>query len=257
MSEPQAPDATPATSPGALLRQARERKGVTLQALSEATKVAVSRLEALEADRWAALPDLAYARNLAHTVCRALETDPSVVMAGLPAATRHALERVDEGLHEPFREHTERSRAGPSGTQVARVVAALAAAVLAWIVFGSSAVSRLWALVDTPSGLAVAPAPGAGASAAMAGAPEAGRAAGGDALRLQASAECWVEIVDRDGRVVASRTLAAGESIDIDAALPLRLTLGNARAAEVLLRGQPVDLGAHTNDNNVARLELR
>jgi cytoskeleton protein RodZ len=94
------------------------------------------------------------------------------------------------------------------------------------------------------------------ASSAQTAAAEAGRAAGGDSLRLVASAETWVEILDGDGRAVLSRTLLAGEALELDAALPLRLTLGNARATEVLLRGQAIDLLPHTREN-VARLELR
>ena len=256
-----APAPAPASSPGAMLRQARERRGLTLSALSQATKVPVSRLEALEADRWETMPDAAYVRNLAHTVCRALEVDPAPVLAGLPAPVRVPLERVDEGLHAPFREPLERSRSGPSGRTV-RVAAAivLAAAVVgaAWVMGAFAGVASLLSGEGAAARLAVAAGPSnPAASAALAAAAEAGRAAGSDGLRLTASAETWVEIVDGDGRVVLSRTLAAGDAIDLDAALPLRLTLGNARVTEVLLRGQAIDLAPHTRENNVARLELR
>jgi cytoskeleton protein RodZ len=260
MNDAQTAAGSPASSPGALLRQAREGRGLTVQALSQATKVSATRLEALEADRWETLPDLAYVRNLAHTVCRALEVDPAPVLAGLPAAARHALERVDEGLHAPFREPVERSRTGLSrrtvvtAISIAIVLAALAAAwgtgalaglVRAWNGGASAARGGVGTLAANPA-----------ASSAQTAAAEAGRAAGGDSLRLVASAETWVEILDGDGRAVLSRTLLAGEALELDAALPLRLTLGNARATEVLLRGQAIDLLPHTREN-VARLELR
>lgn len=75
-------------------------------------------------------------------------------------------------------------------------------------------------------------------------------------LRLRASAETWIEVRDRDGQLLLSRTLAAGESAGLDGALPLRVTIGNADATQVVFRGQPVPLPAATRDN-VARIELR
>jgi cytoskeleton protein RodZ len=137
---------------------------------------------------------------------------------------------------------------------IAIVLAALAAAwgtgalaglVRAWNGGASAARGGVGTLAANPA-----------ASSAQTAAAEAGRAAGGDSLRLVASAETWVEILDGDGRAVLSRTLLAGEALELDAALPLRLTLGNARATEVLLRGQAIDLLPHTREN-VARLELR
>jgi len=46
-----------------------------------------------------------------------------------------------------------------------------------------------------------------------------------------------------------------GESVGVDGALPLRLTIGNAAATQLVFRGRPVDLSANTHDN-VARLQL-
>ena len=72
---------------------------------------------------------------------------------------------------------------------------------------------------------------------------------------MRAGAESWVEVRDRHGAVLLSRTLAAGESAGIDGAVPLRLTIGNAEQTQVLFRGQPVTLSAMRD--NVARLELK
>ena len=93
-----------ATSPGRLLREARERQGLHIAALAAAIKVAPKKLEALEADRFDALPDATFTRALAQTVCRALKTDPAPVMRLLPPPRGHRLETVGEGLNTPFRE---------------------------------------------------------------------------------------------------------------------------------------------------------
>ena len=75
-------------------------------------------------------------------------------------------------------------------------------------------------------------------------------------LALRASGASWVEIRDRDGRSLLSRTLNAGETIGVDGALPLKVVIGNADVMQLSFRGQPVPLGAATKDN-VARLELK
>lgn len=91
-------------TPGAMIRAAREAKGMHLTVLSAATKVPRAKLEALEADRLDAMPDVAYTRALAHTVCRVLGVDPAPVLAGLPAAPGLPAEAIDEGLKQPFRQ---------------------------------------------------------------------------------------------------------------------------------------------------------
>ena len=104
MSEVSSTQPSPKPTAGALLRQARQARGLHLMALSASLKVAPGRLEAMEEDRWHDLPDAAYARALAHTVSRALGIDPQPVLSSLPAASQPRLETLDEGLDEPFRE---------------------------------------------------------------------------------------------------------------------------------------------------------
>ena len=96
-------DERPAVSAGTLLRRTREHKGTSIAALATALKVAPAKLEALEADRLDALPDLAFARALAQTVCRHLQLDPSPVLAALPRPSgQQRLEQVAQGLNTPF-----------------------------------------------------------------------------------------------------------------------------------------------------------
>lgn len=99
-----APSSADAAGAGALLRKAREAQGLQLAALAAAIKVTPAKLEALEAGRLGELPDLTFARALAQTVCRALKTDATPVLALMPGATPSRLERVDEGLNTPMPE---------------------------------------------------------------------------------------------------------------------------------------------------------
>ena len=92
-----------AVSAGALLRRAREHKGTSLAALATALKVAPGKLEALEADRLDALPDLAFARALAQSICRQLHVDAAPILAALPRPSgQQRLEQVAQGLNTPF-----------------------------------------------------------------------------------------------------------------------------------------------------------
>ena len=93
-----------ALSAGALIRAAREKRGLHVAALAASIKVSPRKLEALEADRYAELPDLTFTRALAHTVCRALKVDPEPVLAKLPqAGDLPKLAQVGGGLNAPFR----------------------------------------------------------------------------------------------------------------------------------------------------------
>ena len=97
-------------SAGAMLRAAREKRGLHIAALAASIKVSPRKLEALEADRHAELPDLTFTRALAQTVCRALKTDAEPVLAKLPrAGDLPKLAQVGGGLNAPFR--------GPPGSR--------------------------------------------------------------------------------------------------------------------------------------------
>ncbi len=72
------------SSPGAILRSARENADVHLAALSANLKVSVKQLEALEADQFDQLLEPVFARALAAKVCRFLKIDSEPVLALMP-----------------------------------------------------------------------------------------------------------------------------------------------------------------------------
>lgn len=79
---------------------------------------------------------------------------------------------------------------------------------------------------------------------------------GSGLLRLSATADSWIEVLDAQGQAVFSRILSRGEAVAVDAAPPLRVRVGNAAGTSVAFRGQSYDLAPYTRDN-VARIELR
>lgn len=79
-------------------------------------------------------------------------------------------------------------------------------------------------------------------------------AAGGHALTLTASADCWFEITDAGGNRVDSGLLHAGDSHTWHSAGALHVTVGNADGVRVTLDGQPFAL-APFRRANVARFD--
>lgn len=98
----------PPLSAGALLRQAREAAGMHVAALAVALKVPVSKLEALESDRYDQLPDAVFVRALASSVCRTLRIDATPVLERLPQTQAPRLNPDDAGINTPFRAQNER-----------------------------------------------------------------------------------------------------------------------------------------------------
>jgi cytoskeleton protein RodZ len=91
---------------GAMLRGAREKRGLHIAALAAAIKVPQRKLEALENDRYEELLDLTFTRALAQTVCRSLKIDAQPVLDRLPQpeGASPKLQHVSNGLNAPFRD---------------------------------------------------------------------------------------------------------------------------------------------------------
>jgi cytoskeleton protein RodZ len=85
--------------------------------------------------------------------------------------------------------------------------------------------------------------------------PVAPAAASAPRAQLTARDATWVQVTDANGQVLVSRTLKAGEVVDLEGSRPLRLRIGNVQGTELLDRGQKVDLASRTRDN-VLNLEL-
>jgi cytoskeleton protein RodZ len=281
-------------SAGAMLRAAREKRGLHIAALAASIKVSPRKLEALEADRHAELPDLTFTRALAHTVCRALKVDAAPVLAKLPlAGDMPRLAQVGGGINTPFR--AARGSRDPADFTFHRrpvfwatllvLAGALALAFLpeAWMPWrfagagsaparapAASAVSSVVATAalpaaSTPAVAAPPSLPAASSAAApvlietVHSAPPPSLAGSASAtagvLAVRTTAESWVEVQDARGQSLLSRTVQPGETVGLDGALPLRLTIGNAAVTQLTFRGQPVDLTPSTRDN-IARLQL-
>ena len=125
-SEEQAP--TPAqTTAGALLRQAREAARMQLPVMAATLKVPQRKLEALEADDYAAFPDHVFMRALAMGMCRTLHIEVDPVLALLPRTEIKSLANTGPGINEAVKVRSSFKVTGTSldsGNSSSRKIAA-------------------------------------------------------------------------------------------------------------------------------------
>ena len=98
-------------------------------------------------------------------------------------------------------------------------------------------------------------APSAPAPAGTAAQPQAPVAAGEGLVSLKFTADCWVQVTDASGKVIASGLKRAGDSLDARGKAPMELRLGFARGAQVTYNGAAVDVTPHIS-GETARLKL-
>lgn len=79
--------------------------------------------------------------------------------------------------------------------------------------------------------------------------------AGHGQVSLQFAADCWIQLSDAQGQVLASGLKRAGEQLTLTGQAPLELRLGYARGASVSYNGQAIDLAPFTH-GETARVRL-
>ncbi|MDP9903024.1 helix-turn-helix domain-containing protein [Variovorax ginsengisoli] len=282
-------DTQPLTA-GDMLRQAREAHGLQIDVVAAALKVPVKKLQSLEDDDIAALPDPVFARALAASVARALHIDPAPVLAKLPGAVRPGLADADQTISSHIRSGAPRSGRGASW-QPSRAVwifvalLLVGAAALLWL--PSSVFERLGATVSRitssqdkasstgglppgeapPPGTVVEPAvaavepsapPAPAAPAATEpAAPAAAVPASSDAVVFVAREDSWVTVTEAGGKQLLRRTIKAGETVGLSGKLPLSVVVGRASGMSVQVQGKPFDLASVTKSGGVARFEVK
>jgi transcriptional regulator with XRE-family HTH domain len=127
--------------PGAYIRAQRKRLGMSLDQLAALTKIPRRQLELLEADRYAELPGLVFAKGFLRCCARALDLDPEAVIGLLYEREREQLrakrrETSGIGIHVPpeFGKLGRSNRASRwLATQLGRLPSAQ---ILMWLIVG-------------------------------------------------------------------------------------------------------------------------
>jgi cytoskeleton protein RodZ len=279
MSDPIILQPEPST-PGQLIREARERLGLHIVALAAALKVPVRKLEALEANRWDELTDATFTRALAASVARHLKMDAAPLLERLPTPKPASLispvglgqvEAVSAPAATVFAPAA--FLAGRQGWVGLFLVAAAALyfypdAKVWWPESELTAAERppLLAELVPPATLVAPPAhavadlptalPPVVVGAAVAQVTEVRPKPETGILALTATVDAWVEVTDHTKRVRIQRVLKQGEEAVFADGAPFSVVVGNASGAKVLVRGESLDL-ASVAKNNVARFEVK
>jgi len=281
----------PVPGVGARLRLAREMRSLSVSDVAQTLKLGPRQVEALESGDWQGLPGQTFVRGFVRNYARMLQIDPDPLMEQLDAQ----LEKPADSLNVSETRRTAMPSSQPrrDRTVVFAGLVLLVLAGVAYVLLPndlSALRESTQKLIDSLSHKEAAPASGsapaapvaasepvfppgstqqqvmnpqAQASAEMAPAPLAAAPIAGAAtappgnaqLRFVFSGESWVEVRDRDNKVIFSQRGAAGSEQGVSGQGPLSLVIGYAPGVKLFWRGQTIDLAPHTK-GEVARLVL-
>jgi cytoskeleton protein RodZ len=266
---------------GTWLRRQREARGVSLREIADSTRISLRYLEALEGDRFDALPAQVFARGFLREYARVVGLDADEVVNLFLVAARAGQAPEEDAPAPPARTTRVGSPWGYGLLLGVAMVALLAIAVA--LSFWAERRSRAAApatvsVVPPPATEAVAPAeprrdegapvtpvplataaftPTAVPAASPTGALSVGSvaealepASAPLAVTLSFTGDCWVEAVV-DGRRRPGELKIGGETLTLEGAEWVSLTLGNRAGVVVTANGQPVALPA--SSSNVVR----
>lgn len=90
------------TLPGHALREARERLGLSVADVANQTKLAPRQIEALEADDFQHLPEMAFVRGFLRSYAKVLQLDVQPLLAALPQSKTVQEQNVPASVEVPF-----------------------------------------------------------------------------------------------------------------------------------------------------------
>jgi cytoskeleton protein RodZ len=272
------------TGVGAELTRAREEQGLALVDVAQQLKFAPRQLEALEQERFGALPGPTIARGMLRNYARLLKLDPDALLARLgerldaPDSDRLA-QRFSQPV--PFSDSARRSTVVYAGISVL-VLGAVGTLAYQWhreskpaqkLAFvpatkapaepAQKAPPAPVAKIPPPSIGAQKPAPPAPpkvAAPAPAVAPVVATApkpaiTGANRIIVRCEEECWIEVKDGLERQLVSSLNPAGSERVVRGQPPYEVVIGNASHARVTYNDRPIDLQPHTRQE-VARFTL-
>jgi cytoskeleton protein RodZ len=253
---------------GDRLRREREMRGITLDEISESTKISRRHLEALEAEHFDQLPGGVFNKGFVRAYAHFLGIDEDQAVADYSAASNEQPEPEDKF---PLEIHAEPNR--DLNPRRSNVPMAFAAAALAGVLVGyffwtksrpHSAEAPVPASTTAPQPGPAKASPPAAATVATTTPAVAQRDATPAPAKterltpsdtqaetkffvvVKAKEDSWISIV-ADGHSVMQRVLGADRQKLVKAARQIVLRTGNAGGIEVSFNGKP--LGALGNEN--------
>ena len=281
----------PQVSPGEMLREAREARGLSQAELAEAAKLPQATIASLERDDFGVLNEPVYVRGYYRKCALTLEADVDAMVRAYEQKARPAAPALPDKIPVVAGGGVSLFRRLLRGLLILLLLGLLAAAGW-WLVqpptdnstggagfgaFDGGDESGAGAAPDAgppaeaePEAAAATEAAGGedaaatSADAARAGAqpsqpdalavsPDEGAA---PFLELRFAEESWLRVSDANDRTLMNELVSAGTRKRIEGEPPLELFLGYAPGVDVSWRGEPVELEDAIRSNNTALVRL-
>jgi cytoskeletal protein RodZ len=226
---------------GEWLRRQREMREISLRDIAERTKISLRYLEAMEEDRFDALPAPIFAKGFLREYARYVGLSPDeVVNHYLSVHKPQDLEEGGKGEEtRSGRERARKTRGWTWGLFLLLAGALLLALVAFFAYWAQKRRDDSSAQPPPPPSVAV---PTATAVPAAAAPPPSAAPSAPLEVSLDFTENCWVEaVIDNKNRL--SELRVQGESLSLEAKQSVVLTLGNAGAVEIHVNGLALDLG--------------
>ncbi|MDK9703597.1 MAG: DUF4115 domain-containing protein [Sulfuritalea sp.] len=269
--ETEAVEPIEATTPGSVLRRAREARGQSISDVVQVIRFSARQIEALERDDYASLPGSTAVRGLVRNYAKFLKLDAAPLLAQLEPAVP-----VPEADVRPPTNMGEAEQQGIVERVPLKGIAVAAAIMLLalvgyWYYSGlagdASPTGRLTGVMGRADVVAagpvaapaVVPVPAAAPTVVTVNEPaNAGVEASAPpfaGLRVEFDDLSWIEIRDATQKVVFVGEYPAGTRQNVEGKAPFQVWIGRASAVRVFMGERSIDLKPYTREE-VARFNL-
>lgn len=261
-------------SVGEALREAREASGLSVQKLSELTKVRTHVITSMEADDFTPCGGDFYARGHIRAVAKALGRDPEPLLREYvaqikpapPELTRQSkqvqVSAIAEGTRPIANRPAIRSRSlktpalrkvGPNwSTAMAAALVILIVVGILQIVGRNPSSAQAAGNKPTPT-VSSSPTP-TQAPTTRPAAPVAAPVAPVAVTVSTGTSQCWISVMSSDGKVIYQDVLGPGQSKDFTDSSQLTLIFGNGGTVHLVVNG--VQLGPLGGDGQVVNAKF-
>lgn len=243
---------------GTYLRQAREKRGISLQQVSATTKISVRVLDALERNDPRKLPGGIFSRAFVRSYAREVGLDPEAVVTQFVAAFPNESGTEDlpvQTTSEDAQAFESHRRAATTLLQLVGICLVIVVIVMFYVNLRPRSASPAPAAAepaavkppaaptsvpDAPPPSAVTPAadPATSQAAPPAPAPVPPASEAPLVVGIAARASCWLSVTV-DGTQVLARIVEPGETLEYKARASVTLSAGNAGGLVWTLNGKP------------------
>ena len=258
-------------SVGTVLREARERLGLSLADVESRLKFASRQIEALEADNFTRLPEISFVRRFVRSYAKLLQLDPAPLLASLPVEpAQPSLQTASVAIDVPFPNIYATRRINIIWLSTGLIVIAITLVLFIWLNRGLPFMQQatmetieLPTVIPIPASRVIAVPP----SDALAVSPKTSTATKiiqtesrsaskqSASIRLKFDADSWVKVTDNDGKILLSQLNSSGSEQHLKGKAPFSVVIGNISGVHLYYQGKLVEL-APFNNSGTARLTL-